>query len=84
LPSAKRQIYRVLSRAGLLDRGNKRPSKKGTGFVQPRRPEHWHIDIAYLNIAATFDYLCSVFDEAWPRTGDLGRPRPQACLSRSR
>jgi transposase InsO family protein len=58
-------VYRVLSGAGLLDRWNKRPSKKGTGFVQPLRPhEHWHIDIAYLNIAATFYYLCSILDGA--------------------
>ena len=27
-------VYRVLSRAGLLDRWNPKPSKKGTGFVQ--------------------------------------------------
>jgi transposase InsO family protein len=57
--------YRVLKRAGLLDRWNGKPSKKGTGFVQPLRPhEHWHIDIAYLNIASTFYYLCSILDGA--------------------
>ena len=39
--------YRVLSKAGRLDRWNPKPSKKGTGFVQPLRPhEHWHTDIA--------------------------------------
>jgi transposase InsO family protein len=58
-------VYRVLAGAGLLDRWNKRPSRKGTGFVQPLRPhEHWHIDIAYLNLAGTFYYLCSVLDGA--------------------
>jgi putative transposase len=58
-------VYRVLSGAGLLDRWNKKPSKKGTGFVQPLRPhEHWHIDIAYLNLAGTFYYLCSILDGA--------------------
>jgi len=57
--------WRVLSRAGLLDRWNKRPTKKGTGFVQPLRPhEHWHVDIAHLNLAGTFHYLCSVLDGA--------------------
>ena len=30
--------YRVLSKAGRLDRWNGKPSKKGTGFVQPLRP----------------------------------------------
>jgi transposase InsO family protein len=58
-------VYRVLSGAGLLDRWNKKRSKKGTGFEQPLRPhQHWHIDIAYLNIASTFYYLCSILDGA--------------------
>jgi transposase InsO family protein len=58
-------VYRVLAGAGLLDRWNLKPSKKGTGFVQPLRPhEHWHIDVAYLNLGGTFYYLCSVLDGA--------------------
>jgi putative transposase len=58
-------VYRVLAGAGVLDRWNKKPSKKGTGFVQPLRPhEHWHVDIAYLNVGGTFYYLCSVLDGA--------------------
>lgn len=58
-------VYRVLAGAGLLDRWNRTPSKKGTGFVQPLRPhEHWHIDVAYLNLAGTFYYLCSILDGA--------------------
>jgi len=58
-------VYRVLAQAGRLDRWNKKPSKKGTGFVQPLGPhEHWHIDISYLNLAGTFFYLCSVLDGA--------------------
>jgi len=55
--------YRVLRSAGLLDRWNRKPSRKGTGFVQPEGPHrHWHIDISYLNIAGTFYYLCSLLD----------------------
>jgi transposase InsO family protein len=58
-------VYRVLAKAGRLDRWNRQPSKKGTGFHQPLRPyEHWHIDISYLNLAGTFYYLCSVLDGA--------------------
>jgi transposase InsO family protein len=58
-------VYRVLAGAGLLDRWNKKVSKKGTGFVQPLRPhEHWHIDVAYLNLGGTFYYLCSILDGA--------------------
>jgi len=55
--------WRVLSKAGLLDKWNKKPSKKGTGFVQPLHPhEHWHVDISYLNICGTFYYLCTLLD----------------------
>lgn len=58
-------VYRILSSAGLLDRWNRVPSKKGTGFVQPLAPhQHWHIDVAYLNVSGTFYYLCSVLDGA--------------------
>lgn len=55
--------YRVLKTAGRLDKWNRTPSKKGTGFVQPLRPhEHWHVDITYLNISGTFYYLCQLLD----------------------
>jgi len=58
-------VYRVLSAAGRLDRWNKKPSKKGTGFGQPSKPhDHWHIDISYINVASTFYYLCTVLDGA--------------------
>ena len=56
-------VYRVLKAAGLLERHNVQPSKKGTGFVQPLRPhEHWHVDVAYLNVGGTFYHLCSILD----------------------
>jgi putative transposase len=55
--------HRVLRRAGVLDRWSPGPSKKGTGFVQPLRPhQHWHIDVAYINVSGTFYYLCSLLD----------------------
>ncbi len=55
--------YRVLKSAGRLDRRWQKPSKKGTGFVQPLRPhEHWHIDISYLNLEGTFYFLISLLD----------------------
>jgi putative transposase len=57
--------YRVLRAANRLDRWNKGPSTKGTGFVQPiEAHEHWHIDISYINLAGTFFYLCSLLDGA--------------------
>jgi putative transposase len=55
--------YRVLKQAGLLRAWNGQHSKKGTGFQQPLRPhEHWHVDIAYLNICGTFYFQCSLLD----------------------
>jgi putative transposase len=56
-------VWRVLHQAGLLARFNGKPSRKGTGFVQPvRAHEHWHVDVSYLNIAGTFYFLCSILD----------------------
>lgn len=56
-------VYRVLKSENLLNRWNPKPSKKGQGFQQPlQKHEHWHIDIAYINIVGTFYYLCSLLD----------------------
>jgi putative transposase len=55
--------YRVLRQAGRLDRHWQKPSKKGTGFVQPLvAHEHWHVDVSYINVAGTFYYLTSILD----------------------
>jgi putative transposase len=55
--------YRVLKAAGRLDRRRFSPSKKGTGFVQPKRAHaHWHVDVSYINVSGTFFYLTSVLD----------------------
>jgi len=55
--------YRVLKEAGLMRKWRGSPLSKGTGFVQPLAPhEHWHVDIAYLNICGTFYYQCSLLD----------------------
>ena len=33
--------------------------------MQPLRPqEHWHIDVAYLNLGGTFHYPCAILDGA--------------------
>ena len=56
-------VYRVLAKADRLNRWSRNPSKKGTGFKQPLKPhQHWHIDVAYLNVSGTFYYLCSILD----------------------
>jgi putative transposase len=56
-------VYRVLKAAGRIGRSTNKPSKKGTGFIQPQKPhEHWHIDISYINIHGTFYYLTTILD----------------------
>ena len=56
-------VHRVLSQAGVLKRHNTKPSLKGTGFQQRLKPhEHWHVDVAYINIRGTFYFLASVLD----------------------
>ena len=56
-------VYRALSDAGLMNRHNTKPSLKGTGFQQPLGPhEHWHVDIACINVLGTFFFLCSLLD----------------------
>jgi putative transposase len=58
-------VYRVLKAAGLLQGLWQKPTRKGTGFVQPLQShEHWHIDFSYVNIGGTFYYLCSILDGA--------------------
>lgn len=58
-------VFRVLRAAERLRPRPYEPSKKGTGFVQPLKAhEHWHVDIAHINIHGTFYYLCAVLDGA--------------------
>ncbi len=56
-------VYRVLKEAGLLPSLWQKPTRKGTGFVQPLQPhEHWHSDFSYVNIGGGIYYLCSILD----------------------
>jgi putative transposase len=56
-------VYRVLKEAGRLAKWARLPSRKGSGFQQPLKAhQHWHIDIAYINICGTFYYLCTILD----------------------
>jgi transposase InsO family protein len=84
-------VWRVLSKAGLLQRWNKKPSLKGTGFQQPLKPhEHWHVDVSYINISGTFYYLCSVLDGAsryivhWEIRESMKEPEVEIILQRAR
>lgn len=56
-------VYRVLKQEGLLQKFTGKPSKRGTGFVQPLEAhEQWHTDITYVNVLSTFLFLISVLD----------------------
>jgi len=57
-------VYRVLKANGLLYRWNaKTSSVKSKGFKQPKGPnQHWHVDIAYVNVMGSFMFLISVLD----------------------
>lgn len=55
--------YRVLKRAGLLNKWNNVKTLKGEGFTQPSKcHQHWHIDIKYVNFKGSFLFLISVID----------------------
>jgi transposase InsO family protein len=84
-------VFRVLRDAGRLGYFPRHPSKKGTGFVQPLRPhEHWHIDIAHINIHGTFYYLCAVLDGAsrylvdWSLRESMREPDVEILLQRAK
>ncbi len=84
-------VWRVLSKAGLLQHWNKKPSLKGTGFQQPLNPhEHWHVDVSYINISGTFYYLCSVLDGAsryivhWEIRESMKEPEVEIIIQRAR
>lgn len=84
-------VFRVLRDAGRLGYFPRHPSKKGTGFQQPLAPhEHWHIDIAHINIHGTFYYLCAVLDGAsryivdWSLRESMREPDVEVLLQRAR
>lgn len=84
-------VYRVLKAGGLLERHNAKPSKKGTGFVQPLAPhDHWHVDVSYLNLSGTFYYLCSVLDGCsrsivhWEIRETMTEPEIEQIIQRAR
>ena len=50
-------VYNVLRQADVL-RPRGKESRKGKGFVQPLTAYwHWHVDVAYINIAGTFVFM---------------------------
>jgi putative transposase len=84
-------VFRVLRNAGRLRRWAHKTSKKGTGFEQPLQPhEHWHVDIAHINIHGTFYYLCAALDGAsryivaWSLRESMREPDVELVLERAK
>lgn len=84
-------VFRVLHAAGRLQPWSRKPSKRGTGFEQPLAPhQHWHIDIAHINIHGTFYYLCAVLDGAsryivdWSLRESMREPDVEVLLQRAK
>lgn len=84
-------VFRVLHAAGRLQPWSKKPSKKGKGFEQPLKPhDHWHIDIAHINIHGTFYYLCALLDGAsryivdWGIRESMREPDVEILLQRAK
>jgi hypothetical protein len=51
-------VGRVLKQAGLLSRWKWNPSRKGTGFEQPRQPhQHWHVDVSDVDLSVGYVLL---------------------------
>jgi putative transposase len=84
-------VFRVLRGADRLAHFPRHPSKKGNGFEQPLAPhDHWHIDIAHINIHGTFYYLCAVLDGAsryivdWSLRESMREPDIEILLERAK
>lgn len=84
-------VFRVLHAAGRLQHWSQKTSKKGKGFEQPLAPhDHWHVDIAHINIHSTFYYLCAVLDGAsrymvdWSLRESMREPDVEILLQRAK
>ena len=84
-------VFRVLHAAGRLGQWSRKASKKGKGFEQPLAPhEHWHVDIAHVNVHGTFYYLCAVLDGCsrylvdWSLRESMREPDIEILLQRAR
>ena len=83
-------VYNVLRQADVL-RPRGKESRKGKGFVQPLTAhEHWHIDVAYINIAGTFVFMATVIDGfsrlvvAWDIAPQMGEKEIEILLQQGR
>ena len=65
--------WRVLSKAGLLDKWNKKPSLKGTGFVQPLRPMSTGMWIFLISTSAAPFITCAAFLTDAAASSSIGR-----------
>jgi hypothetical protein len=74
-------VYRVLRAAGLIDQRGRKPSRKGTGFLQPLAPhDHWHIDFSYINIAGEHRHVVVRVVEKAKQITTEARCRSAMCM----
>ena len=83
-------VCNVLRQADVL-RPRGKESRKGQGFVQPLTAhEHWHIDVARINIAGTFVFMATVIDGfsrlvvAWDIASQMGEKEIEILLQQGR
>jgi transposase InsO family protein len=56
-------VYRILKRHDLLILQEPKPSRKGHGFKQPKKPhQHWHVDFSYFKIGSVYFYFIAILD----------------------
>lgn len=56
-------VYRILKHHDLLVLQEPKPSRKGQGFKQPKKPhQHWHVDFSYFKIGSVYFYFIAVLD----------------------
>jgi len=56
-------VYRILKEACVMRSFKRKPSKKGTGFVQPSKAhEQWHSDISNVTAGDTVYHLINIID----------------------
>ena len=56
-------VYRILKSRKMLALQERKNSRKGKGFHQPKAPhKHWHIDFSYFKIGSVFYYFIAVLD----------------------
>lgn len=56
-------IYHILKSYDVMRKLNRKPSKKGNGFIHAQKPhEQWHTDISHITVKGIFYHFISILD----------------------